>query len=74
MDPEQSRIVIADLVLPERNVPPQQATLDLNMMILGAMERSEEQWRSLLESVGLKLVKIWRSKDGVRAALEARLK
>jgi len=74
MDPEHSRIVIADLVLPERNVSPQQAILDLNMMILGAMERTEDQWKSLLESVGLKLVKIWRSKDGVQAALEARLK
>jgi hypothetical protein len=74
MDPKHSRIVIADIVLPNHHVPAQLAFLDMNMMIVGAMERSEIQWNVLLESVGLRLAKVWRSKDGVQTALEARLK
>ena len=73
MDPEYSHIVIADVVLPNRHVPAELAILDMNMMAVGAVERSEMQWNVLLESVGLRLVKVWRSKDGVQTALEARL-
>lgn len=36
MDPEYSRIVIADVVLPNRHVPAELAILDMNMMAVGS--------------------------------------
>lgn len=48
MDPKDSRIVIADVVLPNHHVPAESAILDMNMMAIGAMERSEMQWNVLL--------------------------
>ena len=73
MDPKYSRVVIAEMVLPDQGVPSNLAMMDMMMMSLGGMERNEGHWRAMLDSAGLKLVKIWRSKDGVPAALEARL-
>jgi hypothetical protein len=73
MDQKHSRVVIADMVLPDKEVPSKLATMDLMMMALGGMERNENHWKMLLESAGLRLVKIWRSDDGTTAALEARL-
>ena len=46
------------------------ALLDMQMMALGGMERSEKQWRQLIESVGLKIMSIdhppLRGKPGAR--------
>ncbi|KAF7924948.1 uncharacterized protein EAE98_007036 [Botrytis deweyae] len=54
-----SRILIDDMVLPNENVHWQAAQLDLTMMsALGSKERTEEQWRSLIDAAGLKILKI----------------
>ncbi|TGO61905.1 hypothetical protein BOTNAR_0122g00270 [Botryotinia narcissicola] len=53
LDPEP-RILIDDMVLPNENVHWQAAQLDLAMMsALGSKERTEEQWRSLIDAAGL---------------------
>lgn len=58
---EDSVILIDDMVLPETGTPWRATQMDLTMMTcLAAMERSEKQWASLLESVGLDIVKIWK--------------
>lgn len=54
-----SKIIIDEMVLPETGVHWWSASLDLHMYaMLGAMERSESQWRSLLDKAGLRLVEI----------------
>ncbi|TGO09619.1 hypothetical protein BTUL_0159g00040 [Botrytis tulipae] len=55
----ESRILIDDMVLPNENVHWQAAQLDLTMMsALDSKERTEEQWRSLINAAGLKILKI----------------
>jgi demethylsterigmatocystin 6-O-methyltransferase len=56
MGPE-SRVLIDEVVLPETKVPWQVAMIDLAMMAaLGGIERSREDWESLLGRAGLKMV------------------
>lgn len=64
MSPESS-LLIDDWVLPDVGAPVAGGTYDLMMlMLLSGMERSESQWKDLLNSVGLEVEKVWR-KDGV---------
>lgn len=56
---KDSLILIDEMVLPDSNVPWQATQLDLTMMIaLASVERTKEQWYQLLDSAGLKIVKI----------------
>ena len=72
---EHSRIIIADMVMPDIHVPREQALQDLNMMSFGGLERTEKQWQHLIRESGLKLHKIWRNSAGgaKHAAIEALL-
>ncbi|KAL6713916.1 hypothetical protein ACLMJK_008410 [Lecanora helva] len=55
----RSAILFDDLVLPDSGVYWHAASMDLTMMaFLGAIERTQSQWRELVESVGLKIEKI----------------
>lgn len=62
----QSRIIIADMVLPNMQAPRDMALQDLNMMSFGGMERTESQWRELITSAGLRLKKIWKGESGAK--------
>ena len=60
MTPGYSKVIINELVIPDENASLFTTRSDMNMMaMLAAMERSEQQWRDLLGSVGLKILKIW---------------
>ena len=52
----QSRIIILDAVLPNIGASAYQSLLDINMMPLAGIERTDRHWRELLQSVGLKVV------------------
>jgi hypothetical protein len=72
MVPDYSRILIVDFVLPDTNIPLFQASLDIQMMSIGAgAERSERQWRDLLESMGLQITGIWTQSRGMESVIEA---
>lgn len=61
MEPGYSKLLICDLVLPDKHVPPFVAALDWEMMTyVAGHERTEKEWRSLLEDpdVGLKITGI----------------
>ncbi|KAF2223916.1 S-adenosyl-L-methionine-dependent methyltransferase [Elsinoe ampelina] len=59
-----SRILLNEIVLPEQGCPSFFAAADITMMTnLSALARSEKQWRHLIESVGLEVVRIWKSPD-----------
>ncbi|KAJ5669927.1 uncharacterized protein N7477_005290 [Penicillium maclennaniae] len=65
MAPDYSRILIVDFVLPDTDTPVMQASMDIQMMSIGAgVERSEHQWRELLHSVGLEISGIWSPSPG----------
>ncbi|KAI1080242.1 putative sterigmatocystin 8-O-methyltransferase precursor [Whalleya microplaca] len=58
---EDSVLLIDEMVLPERGTPSMATQLDMTMCTtLAAMERSEVQWRSLLNNAGFKILKIWK--------------
>lgn len=57
---KDSRIIIDEMVLPESNVSWQATQLDLAMFCRhAAMERTQAQWQTLLDSVGLRIVKTY---------------
>ena len=58
-----SILLINDIVLPEENVTTRAAVLDMIMMtMLSALERTETQFRDLLESEGFEVIGIYRPK------------
>ena len=57
---QDSRILIDDMVLPNAGVHWQATQQDLTMMAaLGSKERTREQWESLIESAGLKILETY---------------
>ncbi|MCJ1476920.1 hypothetical protein MMC13_005589 [Lambiella insularis] len=55
-----SKLLIFEWVLPAKDVPLHPALLDISMMaLLSSMERTEAQWRRLLDLAGFKVVKFW---------------
>jgi hypothetical protein len=74
MDKSYSRLLTDDLVLPDKGSDLHPALLDIMMMSMcSGMERTEKQWRELLDSVGLEIVNIWAS-GGTEAVIETKLK
>lgn len=74
MDPEYSKLLVCDSVLPERAQSPRGGATDLVMMgLLSAKERTEAQWRGLLASAGFEHVRIWGSDSVGQSVLEAQL-
>jgi hypothetical protein len=53
-----SRLLISEIVMPIGRTDIQTAWSDICMLTFGGIERSEKQWRALLESAGLKLLKL----------------
>lgn len=74
---EDSILLIHEHTMPEgSDVPQIAATLDIHMMeIFASLERTEKEWVALLETAGLRVVKIWTEESfGQSTALfEARL-
>lgn len=60
MVPGYSKLLIADIVIPEQNAPLRQSGLDIAMLFLhSGSQRSEAESRQLIERAGLKVNKIW---------------
>ncbi|OTA90053.1 hypothetical protein M434DRAFT_78600 [Hypoxylon sp. CO27-5] len=61
---EDSVILIDEMVLPERGAPWRATQLDIAMLTtLAAAERTEAEWRALLDYSGFKVLKIWKYTD-----------
>lgn len=68
-----SSLLIDDWVLPDVNAPVAGGTYDIMMLrLLSGMERSENQWRALFESLGLVVKNIWRKEGVGEGVIEAR--
>jgi hypothetical protein len=60
-----SKILINENVIPSTNAYWETTSLDIIMMAdFASQERTETQWRALVESVGLRIVKIWTVRRG----------
>jgi hypothetical protein len=69
-----SKILINEVVIADRDAGWYETSQDILMMIgHGAQERSESAWRTLIESVGLKVTKIWDVKDSAQKLIEVEL-
>lgn len=75
MKPGYTKLLLHEQVIPESGASDWAATQDFNMMImLATLERTEPQWRAIVEEAGLKVTKIWNPKDPVsESVIEAEL-
>ena len=65
MKPGYSKLVIYDMVMPDKGAGRFETQMDITMMaLLSGMERSEKHWRTLLASAGLVVRTIWTKKEG----------
>ena len=71
-----SRLHIGEMVVPETKAGIDKTVywMDLCMLIIGAKEGSEKEFSSLVDSAGLRLVQIWRSKVGSQTVIECQLR
>ena len=70
MKPGHSRLLINDFLLPNTGAALIPASLDFLMMSLSGAERTERQWRELLDSIGLKVLKIWSIPQSAEVVIE----
>ena len=69
---ELSRLFINEIVLPDIGCPVFPAVMDLHMMsVHTGVERTESQWRELLDSAGLTVRKVWPAPGAGEAIIEA---
>ena len=60
MKPGYSKIILNEMVLPDIGITLTAAQIDITMMCaLAATERTEGQWRQMMDSAGLIIEKIW---------------
>ncbi len=63
---QKSKLLIIEMIVPPGNQPSIAKLLDLEMLVTtGGRERTEEEFRSLLEESGFKLAQITNTKEGV---------
>lgn len=73
MKPGYSKLLVNENVIPNTAAYWETTSLDLIMMQLGSGERTERHWGSLLESAGLRIVRIWTAHGGVESLIECEL-
>ncbi|KIX06816.1 uncharacterized protein Z518_04792 [Rhinocladiella mackenziei CBS 650.93] len=76
MTASDSRVLIADMLLPEIMTEKEAhtAALDVACMVMGGKERTEENFRQLFDSVGLEVVAIHRAPGAAAGVVEGKLK
>lgn len=74
MKKDYSKILFNENVIPDRGAHWRSTALDLLMMAsFSSTERTERAWKTLLESAGLKIVKIWNYEKDAESLIEAEL-
>ena len=75
MEREYSILLIYDYVMPETGASIRAAAMDMQMMNLFAgIERTQSQWRVILDASGLEMVQVWYSVTKFESVIEAKLK
>ncbi|KAJ5084660.1 hypothetical protein NUU61_009239 [Penicillium alfredii] len=66
-----SRLLISEYMRPESNVSFSSGLADIHMMTsFASLERTQQQWKTLLETAGFELIQVWLP-DGCDAASES---
>ena len=74
LTPGYSTLLIHDHIAAEQLAHPHATAYDLTMMVMVAGgERTEADWRKLLNSAGYRVVKIWTSPLAIQGIIEAEL-
>lgn len=74
MTPEHSKILVNDLIIADLDRNMYGPRMDINMMVmLGALERTESQWRKLIGEAGLHVDKIWKESEENLSVIEISL-
>lgn len=74
MKPGFSKLLINEYVVPDMGAAWSVTSMDWLMMASGAVrERTEKQWRVLMEQAGLRVVQIWTYDQGTESLIEAEL-
>ena len=69
-----SKLLINENVIPDQGAHWLSTALDMVMMVnFSSSERTEQNWRALLESAGFRIIKIWTLEPGVESLIEAEL-
>ena len=72
MTPKYSKLLINEFVIPDTGAHWISTALDILMMaVYSSAERSEQNWRRMLEGVGFRITKIWTSEPGTESLIEA---
>lgn len=72
MTPGYSKLILNEVVLPDKGCSWQHAALDITMMTsFSGLLRTEERWHSLLTSSGLQQIIFWYPPDGADGVIEA---
>lgn len=67
-----SKLLINENVIPDEGAHWLSTALDIVMMVIfSAKERTEQNWRTLLESAGFTILHIWTSEPGTESLIEA---
>ena len=67
-----SKLLVNEIVVPEQGVTWPVTAMDQLVFVLGAMkERTEAQWRRILEEAGFKIAEIWSLEMGTESLIEA---
>jgi hypothetical protein len=70
-----SKLLLNEFILPNQGCPLFPSGFDLQMMAMhSAQERTETQWRQLLEKSGLTVVKFWVPLSGGEGIIEAEVR
>lgn len=72
MIPGYSKLLVGNIILPDENVPLRASGLDIAMLFLhSGSQRSEAEWRGLIEGAGLRVLKVWRPQGDGDGIIEA---
>ena len=67
-----SKLLLSEYVLPNRGAHWLSTAIDIAMLVnFSGHERTERQWRALLEPADFKIVKIWTYDSGTESLIEA---
>ena len=74
MTPGYSKLLLNEFVIPDQGAGIVGAMVDFTMMCaLGSEERSEGQWRRMIEEAGLRAVRIWTGNEEEESVIEVEL-
>ncbi|KAL8725286.1 MAG: hypothetical protein Q9181_006468 [Wetmoreana brouardii] len=74
MEKGYSKILINELVVPDQSASWSVTSMDWLMLALGAVkERTEKDWRTMVEQVGLKVTGMWTKEQGSESLIECEL-